>query len=345
MLLGPNGAGKTTVVEAIVLACLGVSPRTSREAEAVRRGADAFHVALALAGPDGERRREIGYAPGRGRRLAVDGQPARSLGAWRERRAVLVFLPDELRAVKGPPAARRRHLDRLLEAAEPGYADALTGYQAALAQRNALLRRVRAGLAGEEGIAPWEAAMAERGATVVVARRRAVAGLVPEFARRLAALGGGPGGTLALEPSPAELADVPDEEMEAALTDALRVRRPAEARAGQTLAGPHRDDVRVEAAGADLRHVGSQGEQRTAVLALLLAHRERLAAVGGRPVLLLDDVLSELDPARRGALLASLGGGGQTLLTTADPAAAAAAAEHGGALLRVDEGRVTRAEA
>src|SRR5262249_39054184 len=124
VLMGPNGAGKTTIVEAIVLACLGVSPRTSREAEAVRRGAEAFRVALALAGPEGEQRREIGYAPGRGRRLAVDGQPARSLGAWRGRRAVLGFLPDELRAGKGPPAARRPHPAPPPDAAWPGSAAA-----------------------------------------------------------------------------------------------------------------------------------------------------------------------------------------------------------------------------
>jgi DNA replication and repair protein RecF len=325
-----------------VLACLGVSPRTSREAEAVRRGAEAFHVALRLSGPAGDHRREIGYAPGRGRRLAIDGRPERSLGAWRERGAVLVFLPDELRAVKGPPAARRRHLDRLLEAAEPGYAEALAGYQAALAQRNALLRRVRAAQASEAGLAPWEAAMAERGARVAVARRRAVADLGPEFAHWLAALGGGAGGTLALEPSPSGLDDVADGEMEAALAEALRARRPAEVRAGQTLAGPHRDDVRVEAEGADLRHVGSQGEQRTAVLALLLAHRKRLVAVSARPLLLLDDVLSELDPDRRAALLGTLVGAGQAILTTADPTAASAASG-AGALLRVGEGRVTPA--
>ncbi|WP_217914306.1 AAA family ATPase [Miltoncostaea marina] len=170
LLTGPNGAGKTSLVEAIVLGCLGVSPRTAREAEAVRRGAPALHVALELDGPAGLHRREIGFAAGRGRRLRLDGEPVRRLADWRAR-AVLVFLPDELRAVKGPPAARRRALDRVLEAASPGFADDLAGYQHALAQRNALLRRVRAGEASRASLPAWEAPMARLGARVAAARR------------------------------------------------------------------------------------------------------------------------------------------------------------------------------
>ncbi|MCU0306775.1 MAG: DNA replication and repair protein RecF [Thermoleophilia bacterium] len=344
VLAGPNGAGKTSLVEALVMACLGVSCRTSREQEMVRRGAGALHVRLDLAGPDGERRRDIGYQPGLGRRLALDGEPVRSLGAWRARGAVLVFLPDELRAVKGPPAARRRHLDRLLEAAAPGYADDLAGYQAALAQRNALLRRVRAGVTGADGLPPWEARLAALGARLARDRRAALTALAGPFARLLADLGGGPGGVLALEPSPAALAGVPDEEIEGALLAMLAAARDRDVRAAQTLAGPHRDDVLVgqdrDGATADLRRLGSQGEQRTAVLALLLAHREHLAGLGAAPVLVLDDVLSELDPVRRGRLLDAVGPPGQSLLTTADPAAASAAADRGARVVEVREGRL-----
>ena len=141
---GPNGAGKTSLIEAVVLGALGVSPRTTREVEVVRRGATALHVAIDLEGPRCEHR-EIGFQPGLGRRLSIDGALERSLGAWRRPGAVLVFIPEELRAVKGPPAARRRHLDRLLEAADPSFAPAQSAYQHALVQRNALLRRVRAG--------------------------------------------------------------------------------------------------------------------------------------------------------------------------------------------------------
>jgi DNA replication and repair protein RecF len=339
VLSGPNGAGKTSLVEAVVLGCLGVSPRTAREAEIVRRGAEALHVALRLDGPGGTRLREIGFAAGVGRRLRIDEEPVRGLARWRVPGSVLVFIPEELRAVKGPPGARRRHLDRLLEAAAPGYADDLAAYGTALAQRNALLRRVRAGASSPDGLRPWERQLAEHGARLVVARREAIAALRDPFSAQLRALGGGEGG-LGLEPSPAWMADVPDDEVAEALLAGLEHARQREIGAAQTLAGPHRDDVLVEAAGLDLRRLGSQGEQRTAVLALLLAHRAHLAARGPAPILLLDDVMSELDPERRERLLEEIGGAGQAVVTSADPDAAALGARHAEATLRIEDGRV-----
>jgi DNA replication and repair protein RecF len=347
LVVGPNGAGKTSLLEGIVLACLGVSPRTSREAEAVRWGTPALHVRLELEGPDGPpaRVREIGYQAGVGRRLRIDGEPVRSLGGWRARGVVLVFLPDELRAVKGPPGARRRHLDRLLEAAERGYAESLVGYQAALVQRNAMLRRVRAGVAAPAGLDPWDARLAALGAPVALARRRAVAALEEPYRARLAELGGGPGGRVALEASPADLPTVPDDGVEEALAAALAERRRTDVQAAQTLAGPHRDDLWIGTAAdrqapVDLRRLGSQGEQRTALLALLLAQRDHLAVAGARPILLLDDVLSELDPDRRTRLVDALDDGGQTIATSADPDAAPIAERAGAAVLRVREGRL-----
>jgi DNA replication and repair protein RecF len=337
LITGPNGAGKTSLVEAVTLGCLGVSPRTAREAEVVRRGAEALHVALDLDGPAGRRRREIGFAPGRGRRLRLDGEPVRSLAAWRAR-AVLVFLPDELRAVKGPPAARRRALDRVLEAADPGFADDAAAYQEALAQRNALLRRIRAGAASEASLPSWEAPMAARGARVAAARRAGAAALDGRFRAWLAGLGGGGAGALRLETSPDGLAEVPDDALEAALAAALRERRPRDVAAAQTLSGPHRDDLLIADGPADLRRSGSQGEQRTAALALLLAARDHLRARAARPILLLDDVLSELDPVRRRLLLEAVRDGGQTLVTSADPAAADALSQPPDALVRVEGG-------
>jgi DNA replication and repair protein RecF len=335
VIAGPNGAGKTSIVEAVVLGCVGVSPRTAREVEIVRAGAEAFHVKLTLAIGAVESEREIGYAPRRGRRLRIDGESVRSLADWRAR-VVLVFLPEELRSVKGPPAARRRALDRVLEAAVPGFAADLSDYQRALAQRNALLRRIRQGQADESGLEVWERTMADRGARVIAARQEGVAALAPGFGHWLATLGGGEGGSLTLESwwpaaeaeddAPADaaaaaVAPVRDmDDLAGALRRAWAARRAREVAAGHTLGGPHRDDVAIGAAGRDLRRLGSQGEQRTAALALLLAARDHLADAGCAPVLLLDDVLSELDPGRRRALLQAVGGAGQTLVTTADPA-------------------------
>jgi len=342
VLSGPNGAGKTSLVEALVLACLGVSCRTAREAEAIRTGAPALHVEVELRGPAGTVHREIGYAPHEGRRLSCDGAPVKSLADWRADGSVLVFLPEELRAVKGPPAARRRHLDRLLEAAEPGYAEALAAYGAALSQRNAALRSARAGRTRTDAIAPWDAPVAEHGARIVMARRAAIAQLSGPFARWLDDLGGGAGGEIALEASPAALAGAADVDVETVLRERMDAAREREVGAATTLGGPHRDDVFVGQrrgdALVDLRRVGSQGEQRTAVLAMLMAHRAHLAERAGLPILVLDDVLSELDPTRRGLLLDAVVGEGQCILTTADPAAARAAAERGARVLVLGEG-------
>lgn len=342
VLSGPNGAGKTSLVEALVMACIGVSCRTARDAEVVRTGAPALHVGLDLRGPDGIHHREVGYAKRQGRRLSLDGEHMRSVSQWRADGSVLVFLPEELRAVKGPPAARRRHLDRLLEAAEPGYGDDLAAYGAALAQRNAALRHVRAGRTSREAILPWEEPLAHHGARIVLARRGAIGDLREPFARWLDDLGGGQGGELTLEPSPAGLSEVADDQVETALRERMDQARDREVAAAMTLAGPHRDDVFVgQTRGdelVDLRRMGSQGEQRTAVLALLMAHRAHLGARSGLPILILDDVLSELDPARRALLLDAAVGQGQCILTTADPASAQAAADRGARVMAVREG-------
>jgi len=341
---GPNGAGKTSLVEAVVAAALGVSPRTPRMAELVRHGAPAFHVRMRLTAPGGgDETREIGYAPGTGRRLSRDGVPERALAGWRRPAAVLVFVPEELRAVKGPPAARRRALDRLLEALDPGFAAASDAYGQALMQRNALLRRARAaGRADAGAVVPWETAMASHGARLVRARRGAIAALAAPFADWLDRLGGGGGGRIALESSPTALGPVGDDDLEGALAAGLADRRTRDLAAGMTLSGPHRDDVWIGRGDHDLRRLGSQGEQRTAALALLLAHRTLLERAGARPVLLLDDVLSELDPDRRRALVSAVSGPGQAILTTADPDVREASGA-GGTALRVEGGGVARA--
>jgi len=338
---GANGAGKTSMIEAISLGLIGVSPRTSREVEIVRRGAQALHVSLQVDGPAGGARREIGFQPGLGRRMRLDEVPARSLAAWRAPGSVLVFLPEELRSVKGPPAARRRVVDRLVEGLDPGFVETSTAYSSAVSQRNALLKRIRAGAAGVAGLPPWDHAVAEFGARVAAARSAAIAALSPRFAHWLAELGGGPDGRLAWEPSPAGLADVAPDDMERHLAERLAQTRERDIGAAQTLSGPHRDDVWIGAGDQDLRRTGSQGEQRTAVLAILLACRDHLAEHRVTPILLLDDVLSELDPERRRRLLEAVATGGQTWVTTADPDAAALATATGAAhLLRVRPGVV-----
>jgi len=321
---GPNGAGKTSIVEAIVLATLGVSPRTAQLSELVRAGAAAVRVGGDFNDPllpGRPVRREIGYAAGIGRRLLLDGAGIRQLQVWRRPGAVLVFVPEELRAVKGPPAARRRSVDRILEAVEPEFSDELAAFQEALSQRNALLRRGRSGGVDVRTAFPWEARMARHGAHVAAARRAMISTMAPLFGQWLERLGGGDGGMLRWDPSPSLLSDTPDAELEDSIRSYLADRRDRDLAAGLTAAGPHRDDVWIGIGDRDLRRLGSQGEQRTAALAILLAHRDVMRAAAVGPILLLDDVLSELDPDRRRALLLALDGDEQVIITSADPTA------------------------
>lgn len=341
VMSGPNGAGKTSIVEAVALGLVGVSPRTAREAEAVRTGAQALHVTLDVDSPHGPQRREIGYQPRVGRRLQIDGVPVRSLADWRASGSLLVFLPEELRAVKGPPAARRRVVDRLIEGLDPGFMGRSVAYGAAISQRNALLKRIRQGLTGPSGLSPWDHAVVELGAEISRARRDVIREMNPRFATWMERLGGVTGAHLAWEPSPSELAEAATDEIADTLADVIARHRDRDMRAAQTLSGPHRDDLWIGVDDQDLRRTGSQGEQRTAVLALLLACRDLLAAAGIPPIVLLDDVLSELDPERRRRLLDAVRDGGQTWLTSADPDAAALAAASGAAhVLHVRRGAV-----
>lgn len=338
---GPNGAGKTSIIEAIVVATLGVSPRSAQMGDLIRTGAPVMRTSGRFRDPAHPGRpidRELGYATGIGRRMTMDGASVRQLQEWRRPGAVLVFVPEELRAVKGPPAARRRSLDRLLEAVEPGFGAELAGYQEALSQRNALLRRARSGAADMRAAFPWEVRMAAHGARVASARRRMIDRLASRFADWLECLGGGTGGAIRWEPSPAQIDDIPDETVEDALREGFEQRRARDLAAGMTTTGPHRDDVWIGARDRDLRRLGSQGEQRTAALAILLAHRDVMRATGNGPILLLDDVLSELDPARRAALLAAVEGDEQVIITSADPAATLRDTGRATTIFRVHDG-------
>ena len=226
----------------------------------------------------------------------------------------------------------------MLEASVPGFAEDLVGYQQALAQRNALLRRVRSGQAGEDTLPAWEAPMARFGAQVAAARRawrrRPARGL-----RRWSSWGAAPAASCASR-RPRRTSPDPRGRPRGVHRTVAGGPPPARDPGGSDPERPHRDDLWIGVRGADLRKEGSQGEQRTAALALLLAARDHLRARSARPILLLDDVLSELDPARRRLLLEAVRDGGQTLVTSADPTAADALGGAFDAVVRVDSGRL-----
>jgi DNA replication and repair protein RecF len=312
VVAGANGAGKTNLLESIYFGLTARSCRTSNEREMVRLGARVARVELEVTAEDGDHLLEVGLEPGQEKRIRVDGAPL-ARGVDPPRPLVSVFLPDRLDLVKGPPAGRRAHLDRVVAALWPARATTRAAYSKALAQRNALIARVRARAAGPDLLDAWDAELARQGAELM-AHRAAAAELVrPAFAARGEELG---------LPDPAELRYAP--RCGAAEAEAIRAeladRRATDIERGFTTHGPHRDDLTLLHGGRALRTLGSQGQQRIALLALLFAERDVLAARGTAPLMLLDDVMSELDSARRERLAALVRAEGQALVTTTDTA-------------------------
>ncbi len=302
LAVGENGAGKTNLLEALHVGTQGFSPRSRNDAQLVRFGAEAARIELA--GDLGGRKLEIELTlrPGEAKRAQVNGAPLRAAEQLRSEVATLVFTPDRLVVVKGGPAARRAYFDRALGRLLPARAGLPAEYGAAVAQRNASLRRVTVGASSRDAVAPWTQRVAELGAALVTARQEAIAALGQPFAERAAELGLA-GAELLYEAEPPSI-------------EALEARLDEDLDRGTTGLGPHLDEVGIAAAGRDLRRYGSQGEQRLAVLSLLLAEAELITDRGSAPpLLLLDDVLSELDERRRRALAERLIGRGQTLVT------------------------------
>src|SRR5215212_7715323 len=314
VVAGPNGAGKTNLLEALYFGCTARSPRTSNERELVRRGGEGVaRVVIDLAGPDAEHRIEVGFHPGEAKHMRVDGSPVESLAASEARPLVSVFLPERLELVKGAPAARRAHLDQLVAALWPSRAETRSAYSRALAQRNALVARVRAGAAGPAALDAWDAELARHGIRPMADRAEAVDGLRPLFAELADRLGLPGSAELRYRPrSPAADAE--------GLAAELAERREADIERGFTAHGPHRDELQLVLEGTSLRAYGSQGQQRAALLALLFAERTLLAERRARlPLMLLDDVMSELDAERRELLAELLRSGGQAVVTTTEP--------------------------
>jgi DNA replication and repair protein RecF len=345
VVVGQNAAGKTNLLEGAWFALRGSSPRTRREEKLITWGEPFTRVELELDGPAaGPQAVEVAYAPGQGKRARWNGVEVASQDELRGRTQVFIFVPESLLLVKGSPARRRAHLDAFAAALDAQYAAASRELQAALRQRNAQLLAVRHG-ASPGTLDPWDVQFARAATDLGRRRRDLVADLEGRFA--VAAAGLAPEGSSFTLQLVSQVASVGYDET--ALLDELRVRRPGETGRGLSLFGPHRDDLKfleVAAAaeadsgggapaaiaigpacgpvelprgGRDLRLFGSQGEQRAAVLALLLAEQQLATArTGEQGTLFLDDVMSELDDARRRLLVRQLASAGQAIITTTD---------------------------
>ena len=303
---GPNGAGKTNLLEAVYFGLTGRSFRSGNDRDMIRHGEQGARVELELAegatllaalDRSGERRHLLG-----GRALAGEAQG---------RPLVSVFHPDRLTLIKGAPAHRRAHLDRLCGAIWPARADLRQRFGRTLAQRNALVARIKAGLGGPEALASWDERLAAEAEPLIAARTEAVDVLAAPFAE-LAERLGLPQAEVSYRPRAS--AD------RGQLAAELAERRARDLGRAYTSYGPQLDEVELRLGGRALRRFGSQGQQRLALLALQFAEREVLLGAGrSAPLMLLDDVMSELDPDHRRLLVQLLEAGpGQALITATE---------------------------
>ena len=307
IFLGANAQGKTNIIEALYYAAFGRSHRTSSDAELIRVGADGAYIGLSFRRHDVPGELSFTFARGARRRITYAGESLRQrdlVGLL----PMVLFSPEDLFLVKGAPALRRRYLDAELSQASPAYYGELLRYTRILKQRNAVLKDIRERLAAPDDLSPWDAQLARSAAYIVTRRIAAVAQLGALSARVQAVLAAGEELALAYEIAGAGAEDFAEDDM----TESLHVwynKMLCEGRArdiarAATGVGPHLDDLVLRVGGMSLRSYGSQGQQRTGALALKLAELFYLQEnIGEAPILLLDDVMSELDADRRRALL------------------------------------------
>jgi DNA replication and repair protein RecF len=348
VLFGGNAQGKTNLLEAVAFSALTRSPRTQQASELVRFGQPAARVTARIQAEEGiqevETRLQLPPEGSTGRVVRQFRRNGRECAAAevQGRLRVVLFWPDDLQLIKGSGEGRRRFLTLLLTQLDRAHARCVSQYQHLLEQRNALLRAIREGRQPLAQLDYWTSALARVGAQIMVDRQRRVLELQPlaaAFHRELSddreRL------ELRYRPAGARVGEAPAALVAEQLEAAMEANREEEIARGQTAVGPQRDDLEVWLDERDARQFASQGQQRSAVLSLKLAELHYLAeATGDQPVLLLDDVMSELDPVRRERLLAALEPGPQALITAADLEDLPRSVLEHAAVFRVERGTV-----
>jgi DNA replication and repair protein RecF len=302
--IGDNAEGKTSILEAVCALLRLASPRSGVLGPLVRQGAEAF----SLQGRWDTRQLQFSFGPASGRRLVLDEVEQSGAGEYLRVGRVVYFGNSDVELVRGPGEGRRRFLDFLGMQIEPLYRTHLRAYERALRSRNRLLKAVP--LRRRE-VEAYDRPLIDAGTLLMQLRRSLVAELLPwalAGQEAIRAGGGEAGEQLALEYRAGAGED---------FGASLEATRDEEGRLRQTLAGPHRDDVLLTLGGRPAGVYGSEGQQRTLALSLKLAQAGFLESIWRTPpLLLLDDIFGELDPARRNAFLAALPAGAQQLVTT-----------------------------
>lgn len=350
VVFGNNAQGKTNLLEAVYVLATGKSHRAGRDQELICHGAQELRVRARVTRQTGTLDLELLFSHETRKSLKINGIPEKRIATLVGKLAVVFFSPDDLMLVKGPPAGRRRFLDIELSQVSSTYLHHLQVYTKVLTQRNSLLRQIADGQGNPRLLDILDEQLLDAGSQLVARRVRAVerlAALAAQYHRTLtegkeelvlyysSTAASTADGRFPAPPAPGEVRE--------RLAALLKKRRHEELARATTVVGPHRDDLAVVINRLDARQYGSQGQQRTAVLSLKLAElyfmREE---IGEFPVLLLDDVASELDPTRRHYLVNAFENGIQTLVSCTDLedlAARSWPADH--RVFRVESGRVT----
>lgn len=312
ILLGENAQGKTNLLESVSLCASGRSFRTAKDAQLIQWGCEGAYIGLELAQGRLLRSIQIKLRKNKGKQIKLDGASISRMGELMGCLYAVTFSPEDLRLVKDGPAERRRFLDTELSQIRPDYFYALSYYTKALAQRNALLKKLTPGASHYPVLDGWDEQLAQYGATLITARQAFLKQL-SEVAWRVHNEITRGKENISIEYSPDIYCESTD--VQNTIYRILQQEQISDVQRGVTTRGPHRDDLLIRLDERDARIFASQGQQRTCALALKISELEIMHSVSGEsPVLLLDDVLSELDFNRQTLLLRSINDY-QTILT------------------------------
>lgn len=343
IMIGDNAQGKTNLLEAVFTLATGKSFRTSRDTDLIRWGSDSASICGSASTRLSSIDAEVKVSRALPKVVSLGGNTYRRLSDYVGNITVVTFSPDDLQLAKGSPVARRRFLDMFISQADNTYCRAATLYARIVQQRNAALRVAKADSRSVAALEPWTDQLIEVGSKLVARRLEAVqkiAGLSQSIASSISS------GTESLSVSyvpsfalPRDARRTDPGGIAEAMASELAARNREEIARGVSLIGPHRDDLSLVLNGFDLRTYGSQGQQKSAVLSLKMAEVEYLREETGEyPILLLDDVMSELDHLRQSRLLLSVTRETQAIITTTDLAAVGDTVPDSAVVLAVSEG-------
>ncbi len=337
IFLGKNAQGKTNLLESIYLNSMARSFKTAKDKEMINFGEKFCRVKTLSEGYGDELETEIVISENGKKIIKIDGVKASKTSQLLERIYIIVFSPEDLKIVKDEPEKRRRFIDRELCQIKPGYYSNLSNYKKVLKQRNFYLKENEI---DDAVLDVWDNELANYGSRIIESREEFIEKISGISRKIHETISGGIEKLKIKYEANIELKGDKREKKEREFYEILRENREEDKKNRNTWRGPHKDDLKIESDGIDLRKFGSQGQQRTAALSLKLSEIKLIEEeTGEKPILLLDDVLSELDNERQKYLITSLGEN-QMFITTADISGKVIRAMPEGKVFKIEDGTI-----